>query len=72
MTKLYETIELPLIEVLANIEFEGFSVDTTELKALDEELTVKIEELTKDIYHMAEGEFNINSPKQLGWFFSKH
>ncbi len=66
MTKLYETIELPLIEVLANIEFEGFSVDTTELKALDEELTVKIEELTKDIYHMAEGEFNINSPKQLG------
>ncbi|WP_430886179.1 DNA polymerase I [Fusibacter sp. JL216-2] len=66
LTKLYETVELPLIEVLANIEFEGFSVDTTELKALDEELTVKIEELTKDIYHMAEGEFNINSPKQLG------
>lgn len=66
LVKLYETVELPLIEVLANIEFEGFSVDTTELKALDEELTVKIDELTKDIYHMAEGEFNINSPKQLG------
>jgi len=66
LTKLFETVEMPLIEVLANIEFEGFSVDTTELTALDEELTVKIDELTKDIYHMAEGEFNINSPKQLG------
>ncbi len=66
LVTLYETVELPLVEVLANIEFEGFSVDTTELKALDEELTVKIDELTTDIYHMAEGEFNINSPKQLG------
>ncbi len=66
LTTLFETVELPLIEVLANIEFEGFSVDTTELEALDVELSGKIETLTADIYHMAEGEFNINSPKQLG------
>lgn len=66
LVDLFENVEMPLIEVLASIEFEGFSVDTTELKALDEELTVKIDNLTTDIYHMAEGEFNINSPKQLG------
>ncbi len=66
LTELFETVEMPLIEVLASIEFEGFSVDTTELKALDEELTVKIDALTTDIYHMAGDAFNINSPKQLG------
>jgi len=66
LTELFETVELPLIEVLANIEFEGFSVDTNELKLLGEELTVKIDELTTDIYAMAGDEFNINSPKQLG------
>jgi len=63
---LYETVELPLIEVLASIEYEGFAVDTSELEALDVELTQLIDTLTKDIYHMADGEFNINSPKQLG------
>ncbi len=66
LVTLFETVELPLVEVLADIEFEGFAVDTRELESLDAELIEKIETLTADIYHMAEGEFNINSPKQLG------
>ncbi len=63
---LYNNIELPLIEVLASIEYEGFNVNTDTLKELDDELTVKINTLTEDIYTMAGEEFNINSPKQLG------
>lgn len=63
---LFEDIELPLIEVLASIEFEGFNVKPETLKEIDEELTVKIDTLTEEIYTMAGDEFNINSPKQLG------
>lgn len=63
---LYTEIELPLIEVLADIEYDGFNVDTSVLKQLDEELIVKIDSLEKEIYHFSEEPFNIKSPKQLG------
>jgi len=64
--KLFNEIEMPLVEVLANMEYEGIKVDKDVLKSLDEEFTVKIEEVTKKIYELAGEEFNINSPKQLG------
>lgn len=63
---LYKEIEMPLIEVLASIEYEGFNVNPDVLSVLDKELSEKIETLTEEIYIMTGEEFNINSPKQLG------
>ncbi|MCG8538927.1 MAG: DNA polymerase I [Clostridia bacterium] len=66
LSNLFKEVEMPLIEVLANLEYEGFKVDTDVLKRLDDEFTAKIEEITNQIYGLAGEEFNINSPKQLG------
>lgn len=64
--KLYDDIELPLVEVLADMEHQGFKVDIESLKAFSGELEGKITLLTSEIYSLAEEEFNINSTKQLG------
>ena len=64
--KLYREIELPLVEVLAHLEINGFLVDDGQLKAFAETLGTQIDKLTAMIYEMAGEEFNINSPKQLG------
>ena len=65
MTCLYEEIELPLIEVLAYMEFVGFKVDISVIDKLGVHFQEKIAELEKDIYNIAGESFNINSPKQL-------
>jgi len=65
MTSLYEEIELPLIEVLAYMEFTGFKVDLNVIDKLGEHFSEKILELEKTIYQLAGETFNINSPKQL-------
>lgn len=62
---LYYKIELPLIYVLANMEYVGMGVDRAGLVEYGRSLDGKLEELTKDIYWLAGEEFNINSPKQL-------
>lgn len=64
--ELYYDIELPLIEVLAFMEFEGIKVDKDMLLELEVEFKEKINQLTEEIYDLADAEFNINSPKQLG------
>lgn len=64
--ELFETIEMPLVEVLADMQYTGMFVNKEELKAYGEELQEKLEEMTKKIYELAGTEFNINSPKQLG------
>ncbi|KPU27831.1 DNA polymerase I [Caloranaerobacter sp. TR13] len=66
MNELYYTVELPLIEVLAFMEFEGFAVDIKKLNELGKEFETKMAELTNEIYSLAGEEFNINSTKQLG------
>jgi DNA polymerase-1 len=66
MDKLYYEVELPLVEVLANMEFNGFKVDLEVLNQLGDEFQQKIDDLTKEIYNLAGEEFNINSPKQMG------
>lgn len=66
MEKLFYDVEIPLIEVLGYMEFEGFKVDIEKLEELKEEYTLLIANLEKDIYSLAGEEFNINSPKQLG------
>lgn len=63
---LYYDIELPLVEVLSDMEYWGFKVNIDSLRALSLELEGKINSITKEIYSIADEEFNINSPKQLG------
>ena len=66
MKELFYKIELPLCRVLADMEQEGFAVDKLALHEFGKELSVGIEQLQEQIYELAQEEFNINSPKQLG------
>lgn len=66
MQMLYDTIELPLVYTLSDMEKEGVHVDAEELKRYGEELAAQIAVLEKEIYEGAGETFNINSPKQLG------
>jgi len=66
MMELYYTIELPLVAVLADMEYEGFNVDKEILQVLSADFAGQIEALTADIYRQSGEEFNINSTKQLG------
>ena len=63
---LFENIEMTLAKVLAKMEIEGIRVDKNILNDMGEEIKIKLELITKDIYNYAGEEFNINSPKQLG------
>ncbi len=63
---LFHNIEMPLVEVLTDMEFTGIRVDRTYLEETGKELEVKIQKLETEIYEIAGGEFNISSPKQLG------
>ncbi len=63
---LYNKVELPLIEILAAMEVEGFTVNPKTLKDLGQDLTNKIDEIKEKIYGFSGETFNINSPKQLG------
>ncbi len=64
--ELFNNIEMPIVEILAEMQYEGMYVDKHELVKYGENLKKHIEELRIDIYKMAGEEFNINSPKQLG------
>ena len=63
---LFNNIEMPLVEVLADMQYNGIYADKTELIKFGETLKKEIEKLTNNIYELAGEEFNINSPKQLG------
>lgn len=65
-TYLFEEIEIPLAKVLAKMELEGITVNKNVLVEMGEEIKIKLELISKDIYNYAGCEFNINSPKQLG------
>ena len=64
--ELFNNIEMPIVEILAEMQYEGMYVDKHELVKYGDNLKKHIEELRIDIYKMAGEEFNINSPKQLG------
>jgi DNA polymerase-1 len=64
--KLYNEIEMPLINVLASMEYEGIKLDVDFLKSLSQDLTNDIKTLEVNIYEAAGHSFNIGSPKQLG------
>ncbi len=64
--KLFYEIEMPLVEVLADMEMAGVNIDTESLKETSAELTQRMIEIEQEIYEMAGERFNISSPKQVG------
>jgi DNA polymerase-1 len=61
----YRDLERPLIPVLADIERAGVKVDTSVLGSIATAMQSELDDLTRRIFEMSGGEFNINSPKQL-------
>jgi len=66
MVSVYETIERPLVGVLAAMERQGILVDAAALKALSSDFTRRLGDLEDDIHGLAGRAFNVGSPKQLG------
>ena len=66
MLELFNDIEMPLITVLANMEYDGVKVDASILKDMEEEMSTRICGIEHEIYSLVGEEFNISSPKQLG------
>ena len=66
MRSLFDTIEMPLVYTLSDMEKEGIRIVAEELEAYGGKLQERIEELEQLIYEGAGETFNINSPKQLG------
>ncbi len=65
LEKLFTDIELPLIDVLAQMEIYGIKLNLEKLKDMDKDVSKKINKLTKDIHKLANNDFNINSTQQL-------
>jgi DNA polymerase-1 len=63
---IFGEIEIPLIEVLADMEHIGIRLDAEILRSMSQEISNGLDELTAEIYELAGTEFNVNSPKQVG------
>jgi DNA polymerase-1 len=66
LTDLYQTIEIPLIQVLTQMERSGIYVDPNYLMEIKKELTIHLTRIEEETYALAGEKFNIKSPKQLG------
>jgi DNA polymerase-1 len=66
LTTAYETLERPLIPVLAAMEQKGIKVDMAQLKQVSQEFSLRLLTLEKEIHRLAGKTFNVGSPKQLG------
>jgi len=64
--KLFEEVEMPLVPVLATMEFNGVSLDTKVLRKMSGEISDTLKNVTEKIYEQTETVFNLDSPKQLG------
>jgi DNA polymerase-1 len=64
--ELFSHVELPLIEVLAVMEMNGVKLDLPLLGVMSDEFEKQMEKISGEVYDLAGGEFNINSPQQLG------
>ena len=71
LDRVYREIELPLVEILFEMERIGVRIDTAALDKAGREMEHELERLTAEIYKLAGEEFNINSPGQLGDIFEK-
>jgi len=65
LSKLFSEVEMPLCEVLAEMEINGIKIDTEALGSLSRDLEVRLIKLIEEIYELSGTQFNINSPKQL-------
>jgi len=65
LTELFETIEMPLLSVLADMEYIGVKIDTAHFEKMKKTIVEKVCEVEKKIYELAGQEFNINSTKEL-------
>ena len=63
---IFNDIEIPIINVLADMEKEGINIDSSYLSKLDKEFEIELSKLKGGIFEMSGEEFNLNSPKQLG------
>ena len=66
MVSFYETVERPLVPVVAEMERAGILVDRARLSELSTDFASRMAELEREIYNLAKHEFNLGSPKQLG------
>ena len=66
LIKLFEEIELPLEPVLSQMEMNGITIDIPYLDKLSKELKSTLEDIESKVYELAEENFNLSSPKQLG------
>ncbi|MBO0934173.1 DNA polymerase I [Fibrella aquatilis] len=66
LSKLFDKVEMPLVQVLADLELEGITLDTNALAELSATLETDMRQVQQEIYEIAGSEFNIGSPKQLG------
>ena len=66
LTRLYERVERPLVEVLIDLEATGIRVDAQALQTLSAAFEERLTTLTQEIHHLAGKPFNIGSPQQLG------
>ena len=65
LERVYREIEMPLVPVLSAMERRGVRVDTERLRALSEELAVRMDALEREAHAAAGGPFNLQSPKQI-------
>ena len=65
LERVYEAIEMPLVPVLSAMERRGVRVDVERLRALSEELAVRMDALEREAHEVAGGPFNLQSPKQI-------
>jgi DNA polymerase I len=66
LNKVYELLEKPMVNLLSKLEYDGIKVDSIYLKKLSKKFEEKLKKIEKEIYLIANKEFNIGSPKQLG------
>ena len=64
--RLYNEVELPLVPVLREMEQAGVRIDVAKLQEAERLLTQELQQLETEIYRLADTQFNINSPKQVG------
>lgn len=66
VNELFQTIEMPLVPVLAYMERNGVRIDTEALKETSQHFTARMKQLEEEVHQLAGMEFNIASPKQVG------
>lgn len=65
LTALFETVEMPLVKILSEMELAGIYLDTAIINTFDREVSQRLEEIEKEVYKQVGHPFNMNSPKQL-------